>query len=64
VRCGYGMAGGYFTNVMLYSSRNYHQERPREPRRYPQIMPVSKEVVVDCGALMLCFHVVLYLSQW
>ena len=26
-RCGYGMAGGYFTDVVLHSFKNYHQER-------------------------------------
>jgi len=50
VRCGFGMAGGYFTDVMLYSSRNYHQERVTELRLLP------KDVAVACGAVMLRFH--------
>jgi len=33
MRCGYGMAGGYLTNVMLHSLKNYFQERPTELRR-------------------------------
>jgi len=51
VRYGYGMAGGYFTDVMLHtrSSKNYHQERATELR------PLSKAVTVACGAVMLRF---------
>jgi len=49
-RCGYGIAGGYFTDVMLHSSRNYHHERATELRQ------LSKDVAVDCGAVMLRFH--------
>ena len=51
VRCGYGKAGGYFTDVMLYSSRKYHQERATELRR------LSKDIAVACGAVMLRFLV-------
>ena len=43
VRYGYGMAGGYLTDVTLHSSRNNHQERARELRR------LSKVVAVACG---------------
>jgi len=55
VRCGYGMAGSYFTDVTLHSSRNYHQERAAEQRR------LSNVVAVACGAVMLRFHVVSFL---
>jgi len=34
------MAGGCFTDVVLYSSKNYHQEHASEPCRLP------KDVVV------------------
>jgi len=57
VSSGYGMAGGYFTDCMLHSSRNYHQERGSEPRR------LCKDVLVDCGAVMIRFHLVSFLSQ-
>ena len=50
VRCGYGMAGGYLTDVMLHSSRNYHQERATKLRR------PSKYVAVARDAVMLCFQ--------
>ena len=61
MRCGYGMAGGYFTDVMLHSSRNYHQVRATELRR------LSKDVAVDGGAVILRFdgvslNVIVY--QW
>jgi len=49
----YGMAGGYFTDVTLHSSINYHQERATELRR------LSKDVAVACGAVMLRFLSVL-----
>jgi len=55
VRCGYGIAGGYFTDVTPHSSRNYHQERATELRR------LSKAVTVACGAVMLRFHGVSFL---
>jgi len=42
VWCDYCMVGGYFTDVMLHSSRNYHQERATELRR------LSKNVAIDC----------------
>ena len=47
MRCGYGMAGGYLTDVTLHSSRNYHQECATELRR------VSKAVAVACGAVVV-----------
>ena len=31
--CGYGMAGGCFTHVVLHISKNSHQEHVTEPRR-------------------------------
>jgi hypothetical protein len=31
--CGYGMASGYFPDVVLHSSKNYHRERATEVRR-------------------------------
>ena len=50
MRCGYGMAGGYFTDVTAHSWRNYHQERATELRR------LSVAVAVACGAVMLRFY--------
>jgi len=50
LRCGYGMAGGYLTDVTLHSSRNYHQVRATELRRQ------SKDVAVAGGAVTLSFH--------
>ena len=47
--CGYGVAGGCFTDVMLHSSDNYHQEHAAEP---------PKAVVAAWGAVMLHFHTV------
>jgi len=44
------MAGGYFTDVMLYSSRSYHQERVTELLRLP------KDVAVARRAVLLRFH--------
>jgi len=46
----YSIAGGCFTDVMLHSSRNYHQERATEPCRLP------KDVVAAWGAVILRFH--------
>jgi len=57
VRYGYAMASGYFTDGMLYSSRNYHQERVTELRRLP------KDVTVVCGVVLLRFHVVSFLFK-
>ena len=51
------MAGGYFIDVLLHSSRNYHQERATELRR------LSKDVAVAFGALILCFHGVPFCSN-
>jgi hypothetical protein len=34
-KCGYGMVGGCFTNVVLHSLKNYHQEHATEPGRLP-----------------------------
>ena len=47
---GYGMAGGCFTDVMLHSSKNYHQEHATEPRRLP------KDVMVVWGFEIFRFH--------
>jgi hypothetical protein len=44
--CGYGMAGGYFTDVVLHSLKNYHQERATELRR------LSKDVAAAYGAVV------------
>ena len=44
--CGYGMAGGYLTDVVLHSSKNDHQECATELRR------LSKDIAVACGAVM------------
>jgi len=46
VRCGYGMAGGYLTDVVLHSLKNDHYERATELRR------LSNEVAVPYGAVM------------
>jgi len=50
----YGMVGGCFTDVMIYSSVNYHQAHAlhaaTEPRR------LCKNVAAACGAVMLRFH--------
>jgi len=48
--CGYGMAGGYFTDVMLHSSKNYHQDRATKLRL------LTKDVTVVCAAVILRFH--------
>jgi len=47
--------GGYFTDIMLQSWYNYHQERATELRR------LSKYVTVACGAVILRFHGVSFL---
>jgi len=49
-RCGYGMAGGSFTDVVLHSSKNYNPEHATEPPRLP------KTVVAVWGAIILRFH--------
>jgi len=56
-RCGYGMAGGYFTDVMLHSSKNYHHERATEIRQLP------KDIEVDCGSVRLRFNAVSFLFK-
>ena len=43
---GYDMAGGCFTNYVLHSSRNYHQEHATDLRR------LSKDVVAAWGAVV------------
>jgi len=48
----YGMVGGCFTDVMLHSSKKYHQEHATEPRR------LTKDVV---AALILRFQSALVL---
>jgi len=61
VRCGYVMAGGYFTDrgsvtdVILHSSRNYHPARATKLRR------LSKDFAIACGAVMLRFYGVSFL---
>ena len=50
MRCGNGMAGGYFTNVVLRSSKNYHQDRATE------LCLLTKDVTAVCGAVILHFH--------
>jgi len=44
------MAGGCFTDVVLHSLKNHHQEHATEPCRLP------KDVVAAWGAVILCFH--------
>ena len=44
------MTRGYFTDVMLYSSTNDHQEPVTEPCRLP------KDVMAAWGAVILRFH--------
>jgi len=56
-RCGYGMAVGYFTDVVIHSSKNYHQESATELRR------LSKEVAAACGVVSEHFHGVSPLYQ-
>ena len=48
--CGYGMVGGCFTDVVLRSSKNYHQEHVTEPRRLPT------DVAAAWGSVPLSFH--------
>jgi len=47
---GYFMAGGCFTDVMLHSSKNYHQDHATESHRLP------KNVMAAWGAVIYCFH--------
>jgi hypothetical protein len=53
-RCACGTAEGCFTDIMLDSSVNYHQEHvlrsAAEPRRQ------HKDIAAACGAVMLRFH--------
>jgi len=44
------MTGGCFTDIVLYSSENYHQENATEPRRLP------KDLVAAWGAVILRFR--------
>ena len=44
------MAGGYFTDVVLHSSKNYHHERATNPRR------LAKKDAAVCGAVIVRFH--------
>jgi hypothetical protein len=46
VECDNGMAGGCFTDVMLYSSEIYHKEHTTEPCRLP------KDVAPAWGAVI------------
>ncbi len=50
LRCGYGVAGGCYADVMLHSSDNYHQKDALEPRWLP------KEVAAAWSAVMFRFH--------
>ena len=52
---GYGMAGGYLTDVVLHSSKKYHKRRATELRRR------SNDVAVACGAVIVRFHGVSFL---
>ena len=45
-KCGYGVAGGSFTDVMLHSSDNYHQEHAAKACWQPN------DVVADWGAVL------------
>ena len=47
---GCGMVGGCFTDVVLHSSKNYHQERATMLSR------VSNEAAAACGAEVERFH--------
>jgi len=49
-RCDYGMAVGYFTDVVLHSSKNYHQEDASELRL------LCTDVAVARGAVITRFH--------
>ena len=46
-RCGYGMADGYFTDVVLHSLKHYHNERA---------IQLSVKVSAAFGAVILHFH--------
>jgi hypothetical protein len=48
-RCGYGIVGGCFTDI-IHSSKNYHHECATEPRRPP------KAVQAAWGAVILSFQ--------
>ena len=39
------MAGGCFTDVVLHSLKNYHQEHATEPRRLPKSVGAAWGVV-------------------
>jgi len=45
-RCGCCMAGGCFTDVVLNSFKNYHQEHATEPRRLPKSVGAAWGVVI------------------
>ena len=49
-RGGKCMAGGYFADVVLHSSRIYHQEHGTESRRLPN------NIAVAWGAVICLFH--------
>ena len=49
-RCGYGMAGGYFTDVVLHSSKNYHQQDATK------LCLLSTDVADARGAVISRFH--------
>jgi len=44
------MADGYFTDVVLHSSKKYHHERA------VQLCQLSMNVTVACGAVNLRYH--------
>jgi len=44
------MAGGCFTDIMIHSSKNYHQGIATVPCQ------LSKDVVVAWGAVILRYH--------
>jgi hypothetical protein len=44
------MANGYFTDVVVHSSKNYHQERATRPRR------LNEDVAAVFGEVILRFH--------
>ena len=49
--CGYGMADGYYTDIVLHSSKNYHNERAI------QLCRLSMNDTDACGAMILRYHV-------
>ena len=55
---GNGMADGYFTDVVIHSSKNYHLERAI------QLWQLSVNVTVACGAMILRYHVYSILYMW